>query len=70
MTSYAEGIQQAIRNADPIHTPHTIEDGYHILRNRLDEHAAQDFAQTAFRTQRDGYSEVDSVAAHWWAYAS
>ncbi len=67
--TYIEGIEHSIRNADPATTPHTIQDGYNILRYRLDEHAAQDFARTARRLNNHGFTEADSVAAHWWAYA-
>ncbi len=68
--TYREGLERSIANADRATTPHSIEDGYHILRHRLDEHSAQDFAHTARRIQqREDLTAADSVAAIWWAYA-
>ncbi len=69
MTTWQEGIDRSIANAGS-DTPTSLEDGYNILRIRIDERAAQDFTFTVRKLMTvNGYSEADAIAAYWWAYA-
>ena len=62
------GIERSIAQATAS-TPRTIDDAFNVLLYRLNVSAASDFRRTARRLTADGYSEADSVAADWWAYA-